>query len=129
MTTPMLKVAQSNDVAAICSIAIPQGMLYKWYIESKKDTMTVNMYAKKLASAPMPLLINTSCRDLEERLRVRAQKIAAQIKSSKAKADEIKQKEFAFKLYNEDILQPSQQLSNLETQHRYVYNTIFHTSN
>ena len=89
----------------------------------KKSDASIS-YCTKLAETPaMPLLIYTSCATLEERLRIRAQKIFLKVKrvEKKRMKDEIKAKHFAFTIYSEDILQPAKQLSKLETDHTQVY--------
>ena len=121
MIMALLRILQSTDDKSVCSLSIPQSLSYEWHMEKKSDASI--SYCTKLAETPaMPLLINTSCATLEERLRIRAQKIFLKVKRvEKRMKDEIKAKYFSFTIYNEDILQPAKQLSKLETDHRYVY--------
>ena len=69
MANKCIKIIGNNEKDAVCSLAIPNSLLYDWYVTRSQETS----YVKKLNSCiDGKALMVMSTPDAEERLRMKA---------------------------------------------------------
>ncbi len=106
MANKSVKIVGNNEKNSVCSLVIPNSLLYHWYVTRSKE-MT---YIKNLNSCiDGQAVMVKSTPDVEERLRMKSCRCFNNIEKAdgKRKREKVISKTTIFHLYEDEILKPT----------------------